>query len=254
MKKKDPAFLFYSKDWLEGTAEMTPEEKGVYIDLLSHQHQKGSIPSDPKRIARMVGLPEIDFLRIWDGLKTKFVDHPGDRMVNRKLTEIITERSTKGSTNRLTSRFAVLLRGVSPQIREILKSEFKVAHFLPFPTEEGTERLTEWFNSRLPFLEDANNIYSIVDHKGVKNNFPKVEDFNGLPEIKIGSAKQLIQITQKINVSEADIMGMWEVFKVQALTGKKFYPNEDEVYSHFINWVKDKKFTQTTAGVKLKFD
>ena len=70
----------------------------------------------------------------------------------------------------------------------------------------------------------------------------------------LGSAKQLIQIIQKVSVSDKDILGMWDVFKVQCLTGQKHYPNEGEVYSHFINWIKDKKFTQTSTGVKLKFD
>ena len=32
---KDPAFLFYSKDFYEGTRTMLPEERACYIDLMS---------------------------------------------------------------------------------------------------------------------------------------------------------------------------------------------------------------------------
>lgn len=38
---KDPAFLFYSSDFLSGTMLMTDEEIGQYIKLLCLQHQKG---------------------------------------------------------------------------------------------------------------------------------------------------------------------------------------------------------------------
>jgi len=38
---KDPAFLFYSSDFLTGTMTMTNEQVGKYIRLLCLQHQKG---------------------------------------------------------------------------------------------------------------------------------------------------------------------------------------------------------------------
>ena len=47
---KDPAFLFYSKDFYEGTRMMLPEERACYVDLLIYQHQNGIIPLDLKRV------------------------------------------------------------------------------------------------------------------------------------------------------------------------------------------------------------
>ena len=101
MVNKDPAFLFYSKDWIQGTAKLMPEEKGVYIDLLAHQHQDGDLPNDTKRLARIAGMSEIDFLPIWDNIKNKFKDNGNNRLVNRKLTELMTERSEKGLKNKI---------------------------------------------------------------------------------------------------------------------------------------------------------
>jgi uncharacterized protein YdaU (DUF1376 family) len=47
MAKKDPAFLFYSQDFITGTMFMNDECVGKYIRLLCVQHQHGgSIPSD----------------------------------------------------------------------------------------------------------------------------------------------------------------------------------------------------------------
>lgn len=48
---KDPAFLFYSNDFYEGTRTMLPEERACYIDLLVYQHQHDYIPNDPKRMS-----------------------------------------------------------------------------------------------------------------------------------------------------------------------------------------------------------
>jgi len=40
---KDPAFLFYSSDFLTGVSDLTMEERGQYITLLCIQHQKGRL-------------------------------------------------------------------------------------------------------------------------------------------------------------------------------------------------------------------
>ncbi len=43
VNNKDPAFLFYSSDFMIGTMDMTDEEVGKYIRLLCRQHLKGNI-------------------------------------------------------------------------------------------------------------------------------------------------------------------------------------------------------------------
>lgn len=45
---KDPAFLFYPKDFLMGCSDLTFEERGQFITLLCYQHQKGHLT--PKMI------------------------------------------------------------------------------------------------------------------------------------------------------------------------------------------------------------
>lgn len=75
-----------------------------------------------------------------------------------------------------------------------------------------------------------------------KSQFPKPEDFNGLPEMKIGSAIQLIATTARVDIDSTDVTGLWSVFKDQNLTGKKFYQDEAAVYSHFLNWIRTQPF------------
>lgn len=43
---KDPAFLFYSSDFLTGTMTMTNEQVGKYVRLLCLQHQKGELTEE----------------------------------------------------------------------------------------------------------------------------------------------------------------------------------------------------------------
>jgi hypothetical protein len=50
---KDPAFLFYSSDFLSGVMDLDMEERGQYITLLCAQHQKG--PLSEKTIRLLVG-------------------------------------------------------------------------------------------------------------------------------------------------------------------------------------------------------
>lgn len=147
---KDPAFLFYSKDWIEGTAEYMPEEKGVYIDLLCHQHQRGGIPSDPARLAKMVGLSNQVFNRIWKTISRHFIED-GERLVNPKLKQVSDQRAEKSKINTINGTFAGLLRlgNFDSKQYKYLKSQFNAHDFVDLPKERITERLTEWLNDCL---------------------------------------------------------------------------------------------------------
>src|ERR1700733_15118966 len=47
---KDPAFLFYTSDFLLGTLVMSFEDKGKYITLLSYMHQTGRLSEEIVKI------------------------------------------------------------------------------------------------------------------------------------------------------------------------------------------------------------
>lgn len=78
------------------------------------------------------------------------------------------------------------------------------------------------------------------------NTMPTADDVGELPEIKIGSVRELIKITKGQDAAAEKIIGMWEIFKVQNLTGKKYYPDVGAVHSHFINWIKTQNFKNGT--------
>lgn len=116
--------------------------------------------------------------------------------------------------------------------------------------ESQAESQTKWQTNR---KRDSNNIRIQEDSKEDKKIFihtPLPKNFNGLPEIKKGSVIQLLKITKQIDVTDADVTGLWEVFKIQNLTGQKYYQNEDDVYSHFINWSKNQKIEKNGTNKK----
>jgi hypothetical protein len=174
---KDPAFLFYPQRWLEGTAEMSPSERGIYIDLLAYQHQKGSIPTEPDKLCRLVRLSEHEFLPIWEGVKVKFRLTNDNRLVNQTLNDIKTERSTKSLKNTITGTLASIIRlgGQSASTNEEIKKSFKIDAFLTVPKENLTDRLGEWYRERLKSIING-NIKNFP--KMGKGFFLKMEFFN----------------------------------------------------------------------------
>jgi uncharacterized protein YdaU (DUF1376 family) len=54
-KETRPAFMLYASDWLAGTADLTMEEKGLFMDMLCQQWLRGSLPNDLDKLCRMFG-------------------------------------------------------------------------------------------------------------------------------------------------------------------------------------------------------
>ena len=86
---KDPAFLFYSKDFYEGTRTMLPEERACYVDLLIYQHQNGPIPNNIQRMKMYCS--GIDEATLIATLKAKFIA-TNEGWINERLQMTINER------------------------------------------------------------------------------------------------------------------------------------------------------------------
>lgn len=177
---KDPAFLFYPTWWIRGTSYMMPEEKGVYIDLLAHQHQDQDLPNDTRRLAKMCGLGEDSFLKIWETVGKKFILNSANRLVNRKLTEIMTERSTKSTTNKIIGQFASIIRlsNMTYEMKEIIKKEFNVSDFEGENDRTVKERLTEWIAIRSESIKNIDCISIYKEEVKIPANGKKNQPIN----------------------------------------------------------------------------
>jgi uncharacterized protein YdaU (DUF1376 family) len=80
---KDPAFLFYSSDFLNGVSDLTMEERGQYITLLCLQHQKDELTE--KTIRLSLGSVSVDVL-------SKFVKNENGNYFNERLCDEIEKR------------------------------------------------------------------------------------------------------------------------------------------------------------------
>lgn len=97
---KDPAFLFYSQDFIVGIQTMNFEDRGKYITILCQMHQQGRL--DEETISFMVGSVSVR-------LKNKFkVDEDG-RWYNERL-----ELEAEKRRNFVQSRVDNGLRGGRP--------------------------------------------------------------------------------------------------------------------------------------------
>lgn len=255
---KDPAFLFYSKDWLEGTMELTAEEKGVYIDLLAHQHQKGTLPSETKRLCKLVGLSEADFIQIWCGIKQKFKAAEDDRLHNLKLTGVVTERLEIGKKNRIIGCLGVAIRqSKKPQeLKDLAKKGFKVDDFLPFASTEVQKMVTDWFSERLTVLE-------IGTANGDANN-NSIREGELLYNAEDALLKKAIWLEQLFASRSKNLKDGKEALRKYHLylTEKNKYPvTHKQIEAGFEKWLmNEKNFTRngqqgtSTVGKTMEFD
>jgi len=177
MKTSDPAFLFYSKDWVSKTSDLLHDEKGVFIDLLCYQHQNGNLPTDTKRLAKIVGMSHEDFINCWQAVSLKYepIATPnGERLVNRMLERVMQERFAKGEVNRISGTFASVLRKADLSKKEynFVRNQFKIDDFKQIDSERLTERLTEWLHECLKSIANADvNEDIVIDTIDYKEKF-----------------------------------------------------------------------------------
>jgi len=94
---KSPAFQFYAADFLTDTAEMTDQEVGVYIRLLSHQWVNGSINSDPERLGSIA----TGVLAVWQHIAYKFEEGEDGRLRNQRLEKTRQEQDENREKRRI---------------------------------------------------------------------------------------------------------------------------------------------------------
>jgi uncharacterized protein YdaU (DUF1376 family) len=120
---KDPAFLFYSADFMVGTNTFTDAQTGKYIRLLCQQHQKGH-------------LSEKDMLKICkvkdEEVFEKFIQDENGLYYNRRLDEEIQKRNSHCEKQREN----ILKRwGKEPDTKPIPKQYDGITMVIPLENE-----------------------------------------------------------------------------------------------------------------------
>lgn len=149
---KDPAFLFYSSDFLTGCASLTMEERGQYISLLCLEHQLGRLSE--KTIRLSVGSVSVDVM-------DKFQQDETGLFFNERLEIEIEKRSNFIDTRRNNG-----LKGGRPK----MENNKPIGLANGKPNGKPNEKLIENEN----VIEIINSIKDLFDEKYLENNTTKV--------------------------------------------------------------------------------
>lgn len=213
---KDPAFLFYPNDWQGGTMTLSRHLKGCFMDLLIAQFNSGRLSLEAIKIVLAA-----DFGASWPVLSKKFKSDEKGLFFNERLEGEIIKRRAYSESRRQN-----LSVRKTPHIDTYMGNHMDSHMEIENRNEDGTG------------FKDRGTGETI---KGFPT-MPKAVDVGELPEEKINACIELVRITKKQTVTNETVRSIWGVFKVQVLTGKKYYVDEGAVHSHFINWLKTQNF------------
>lgn len=222
---KDPAFLFYTKDFQSGTQDMSCEEVGAYLRLLMYQHQHGFIPDDTERLMRITGIFLVDkFKMVWQTVNQKF-NQKDNHLVNERLAKESTERATAKPKKMASATLAGLIsanKDLDQQQKYEIKKSFDINDFLNFTDDEIKLKVKEWFykmvNQTVNNLANADAIANAIVNEdkekegtGEKTKKPKAKPKSEVENIEV----QFPFFTENFKA-------MWQLWKVFRLKEHKF--------------------------------
>jgi hypothetical protein len=150
---KDPAFLFYSADFLIGTQFMTDDQVGKYIRLLCYQHQHGKLSE--KHMLFICKTYDVEIFG-------KFTKDSTGLYYNEKLENEIIRRkkySESRSKNRTNEKTYV------PHM--VTEAETETITVTKTVLETEFEKKETWPGEKEKFLQDGKWIYKFCQEKSI---------------------------------------------------------------------------------------
>ena len=111
MTDKLPWFPFFVDDWIADCADLTAEQEGCFIRLLTYQWRDGSIPFDLEILARRCRVPQKGFeKRAWPKLEPLFPPVDRGQLANPRLEALRTVRDRRNRKRRRDAKRAAQMR------------------------------------------------------------------------------------------------------------------------------------------------
>lgn len=214
---KDPAFLFYSSDFMTGCSDLTMEERGQYITLLCLQHQKGHLSEKTTRLT--VGSVSVDVLK-------KFTKDADGNFFNERLEKEILLRQKF-----IDTRVENGLKGGRPK-----KANANLVDKSSLTYKKANEKLIE--------DENKNRNKSKVDkERGVGEN----QKFSVIPNQELldqmmNQYDRIEVVQKKHGCPESDVKEMIIEFIQHAQDIGETYQTYAKAWDHFNNWFKKAYF------------
>lgn len=112
-----PAFQFYVRDWIMSTRTLSPEARGIHIDLLAFSWDYDGIPSDFRALAGLVVMSPAKFRRAWGEIEDRWVEAETGVLRNprqeRQRAELLTLREKRAAAGRARAAAAAESNGGS---------------------------------------------------------------------------------------------------------------------------------------------
>ncbi len=236
---KDPAFLFYSNDFLSGTMLMTNEQIGQYIKLLCLQHQKGH-------------LKEKDMLNICktydEEVFSKFIKDENGNYYNQRLEEEV-ERRKKYSESRRNNRKK---RNLKENKKEIYEEDMKnICNSYEKHMETETTTTTENINNNnININKNINNKQKLqkkfIECTGSTNLNAIEECLSYLQELPLEVIEIALEKTSEVNGKwkyAKKILNDWVESKINTI---------EKVTAEEINFRNKSKPLEETDEEKIK--
>ena len=172
---KDPAFLFYSSDFISGVQDLTMEERGQYITLLCLQHQKGHLTE--KMIRLCCGNAAADVM-------AKFRQDENGLFFNERLETEREKRKAHGEKQRARAIDGWKKRKSNNCDTDAAASTTAYATAMPLENVNENENINE------VIVEDAN------EKKTVRKNFVKPDEnqvYNYMGELNVTGSNFLTE-------------------------------------------------------------
>lgn len=211
---KDPAFLFYYKDFEASTADWEANAVGWYIRLLCFQAENGYIPSDLESIAQVARVKFSEWKIFSDRwatrLATKFKPLSDGKLYNKKLAKVIATRKNDAVKKSVFAVFGNFIkhRKLSDYEEKMLKEKFDYKAFITIlDSEQRHQKITSFLENIIEqikherefsdTLSDRNkenvivneNINEIEDEIEIVSVWPEFSDFWSAYDKKIGKEK-----------------------------------------------------------------
>lgn len=204
---KDPAFLFYSKDFYEGTRLMLPIERACYIDLLIYQHQHGPIPNQLDRVTMYTS--GIDQATLEATLEAKF-ELTEKGWVNHKLSKVVEDRRDYANKQSKNGKLGVFFKKAKAQLKAkeykdlrgyIYNDLGKENFYIELEKNKGSiEGLLEASLKHLVIVNE-----NVIVNKDLNNKGVDFETFWNLYDYKQAKPK-CIEIWEKVSPEDKDLI------------------------------------------------
>jgi hypothetical protein len=164
---KDPAFLFYSSDFLTGTMLLNMEQKGKYITLLCLQHNKGKLTE--KDMLNICGSYDADVF-------AKFTKDEEGYFFNERLSIEIQKRKAY-SQSRRNNRIKKDVSNISKTYVQHMENENENINENINKDEIVIEDANEKKTTRKKFVKpDENDVYNLMGELNAKGGSFLSED------------------------------------------------------------------------------